>query len=219
MASRGDTSSDSKEIFQRIIGYMNEQRPDTLLLFAWNLFGYKNASQATMTAIDNNSFTLVIKNKSFIPIYHHNVTKTYNFNPPLLNPNESRDRLVRLSEKYSYCPWPSGGAGYITVGIWIALIFSMIQAKELLEFQFFRTIRNYALKLFGSAENAAFIFVIMIVLHVAELIYNLYLLKDITLTSAAKQSWVYLILLLGLPVTMQVFTLSSVAAKKSKKNV
>jgi hypothetical protein len=211
--------SEDKEIYTRIIGYMNEQRPETLLLFAWNLFGYVNASQAVMTSIDAKSFTLQIKNQSFIPMMHKTVMKTYNFNPPLLNASESRDRLVRLSDKYSYCPFPSGGGPYITIMLWLTIIFGIIQAKELLQYEWIRWMHEKSMSIFGSPENAAYALALVIILHSLELVYMLYIFRNLKLPSDAKQSWINKMLFLGVPVTMLAWTLTSVTKKQSKKTV
>ena len=101
-----DQVSKDRDIYDRIMNYMNTERVDSLLLFSWNIFSYSDADEAKIIAMDKNGFSLQIKNNVMVKAFQYTNTRVYKFDPPLIAPTESKERLMRLHEKHSTMIWP-----------------------------------------------------------------------------------------------------------------
>lgn len=209
--SKNDKSEE--EAYSRIISYMNDHRKDCLYIFAWNLFNFsvEGMKSVSMQTINSNSFTLSIQTSK------GKIEKTHKFNPPLLSAQESRDRLMKLYNQLSIARWPRGIPPFIALGLWLSMLFSLVQAKELLTFQIVKNVQSLTLKIYGTPSNAAMALVLLIAIHTFETAYAMYNLRNIPFSAKAKRSWMSLTFLLGYPMLIQTIALSKTVSSKSVK--
>ena len=204
------------EGFDRVMTYMNTECGDSLLLYAWNLFNEKNANSAQIVDINKDKFTLRIKTSGVIKAFDYSVDKVFNFRPQLLSVAESRERLFRLTTKCSVVVWPPGLGPYVSIGLWVSMLLCIAQAKEILQYTIIQKLREYSLLIFRTPEVAAYGLILMIVVHVFESVYVIYLLRHIAFSPGGKQTWISLTFLLGAPITLKAYELSCAASKRGR---
>jgi len=201
------------DVFNDIVKYMNSQRDVTLLLYAWNLLGIRNASYAEMKLINKDGFELDVKiGKRSQSVYHA-------FKTPLKDATESRKVLMALHEKASFVSWPTGIMPIIVLLGYIAAFLAIIPYQDLMNIKILESMKEYSLKyIFGSSTTASVVLVTTLLAHSIEAIYTYYLCtQHIKLSRANSLTWVSLCLILGYPVTADVIYLSKVATKKLGK--
>ena len=193
--------------------YLNEERPEALLLLAWNLFGRKSASKCVMTNVTEKGFFLDVswgKSKTVESI-------SYTFpDGPIMDAKKLKLFVSKLLVRHSGASWPPGFTPFIVVLFWIISLIAVASEKDLQKYPYLSLLQPYALIIFRRQINATFGLLITIIGHTIEAMYVAFLCSKTSIPKSSSISWVGLTLILGYPTTCQVMLFSKIAAKKSR---
>lgn len=205
-----NNKEEDKDAYKNIVIYMNNERPGTLLTYAWNLCGKKDACSVNMTSMNSLGFTLDVLNKS-----KESTTCEYKFALELSSSSQATSVLMDLHEVSSLSSFPPGLAGYFSILLWLIFFVGNANKIELGTFNFFI---DLVLILVRKQIYATYGLIFMIVSHSMEALYVFYLCYQMKMPFSIIMSWCSLDLLLGLPTTQQVKLLHTVTTKKRKSN-
>jgi hypothetical protein len=201
-------NQEDKDAYTNIVTYMNNERPGTLLTYAWNLCGKNNACYAIMTSMNSIGFTLDVSTKS-----KKTSTCEYKFALELSSPNQARSILMDLHEVSSVTTFPP--EGYFSILLWLIFFIGNANKTNLGSFGY---LNDLVLMILRKQIYATYGLIFLIVSHSLESLYVFYLCYQMKMPLSIIMSWCSLDLLLGFPTTQQVKLLHSVTTKKRKSN-
>ena len=193
--------------------YLNEERPDALLLLAWNLFGKKNASKCVMADVTEKGFLLNISSGKSETVE----SISYIFpDGPIMDAKKLKLFISKLLMRHSSASWPPGLTPFIVVVFWIISLISVASERDLQKYPYLSLLQPYALMIFRQPIYATYSVLITIVGHTIEAMYVAFLCSKTSIPKSSSISWVGLTLILGYPTTCQVMLFSKIAMKKSR---
>lgn len=193
------------------LNQLNEQYIPFINLLTWNYFNIPKTSSAVLTELSDTSFTLKIKEK----------TKTYTF--PSESQGSSIDKFKEALVSHSTAKFPT--AGIVSIVLWIIAIIGSLDDKYAVGP--IAEIKKLLLsKLFVSSSNAYITLAVIFILHFGETLFIAYLLQPIFNKKSdlfqkinpfeIQKTWLTWGFLLGLPITEQVWLLSSLQSKAKR---
>jgi Protein of unknown function (DUF2470) len=214
-------ASEKTRAFETIVDYMNTQRPESAILFAWRLLGKKDAVDAEIVDMDESGMRISMKRKSSPFSKAVTSVEKYSFRPPLKVPGDARGRLMSLHRMSSFASWPPGPGGFIALGLWALFLFSIISPARYPSLQaYIEPIHNAALSVVKSPKYGQYGLVAMTSVHSLEAVYIIYLLRSCpgSFYGAALGSWQLVSLILGFSVLERAQIIASVRARRVNKS-
>jgi Domain of unknown function (DUF4499)/Protein of unknown function (DUF2470) len=206
------------EAFHNAVEFMNEERPQLVLLFVWNYFGKRSAQGARIVTMNQTGLTLSVrytKERTRNPADEEVVH--YNFPKPIENPKEISRTLGDLFNRYSSVCYPDPVVTIVMVALWVFLLLSVATDVDVDRYPYIRYLRNFAIKMISS-QLATIALVFLILAHTFEGLYVGYLCQEkIDIAKSKVSSWIMMTLIMGYPTTSKAVQLAQIAEKAQKK--
>ena len=194
-----------------IVSFLNEEQPEILLLFAWNLFKRKDATSCTIGGVDANGLTINVSSGSAKPVEHI----AYSFpGRPLADQSTIKSTVAKLLLRHSGAVLPTIVEFAIMSALWLLLIAGAAGEADLRKYSILSILQPYVLVLFRAPANAMIVIVVTIIAHILEAIYVLYMCNVMGLAQISMMSWFALTIYMGFPTTKRVMLLAHVAKRK-----
>ena len=182
--------------------YLNSNRPQNLLVLAWNRFGKLNAVKVQIAEINSTGSTLIVcssdnEEEVFLP-----------FPEPITDASKLVPAFQKLFNKYSYACRPPLIVGSILVLIWSFLLFAVASEVDAVKYPWLLSLRPYALAVIRP-DIAVWALVVLIVSHTIEGIYVVHLCSRANLPQHAVNSWVSMTFIFGYPYTSKAMQLGA----------
>lgn len=196
------TSTTTKEID---LNALNTQLAPHLLIFTWKILHLVDAAEVKITALNQDviGVSAVVK-KPFSKA--EIVDKIYSFS------TAEKERYRDLSERVSFAVKKDSRPifpfkGFHVINLWIVSIIAALP-DELL-FNPLLIVKSYLLYVFRTEQIAQIVLLVMLGLHLMESVVVWYLLSPIVTKPSALLHWLFYDLLVGIPITERVWTLST----------
>lgn len=178
---------------ERICAHMNREPAASCLAYAWHLMSRSDAIAAKMTSVSSEGFTLsvTLKDRPSDP-----VSRTYCFDKPVGNAAEARDKLIAL---HNQCC-----KGFVPkeIGVVVTcLAYLLILARCSPLFAGLPLVGDLAGRIFASENAALNTLAVVQFLHVLELLYSIYMCRNLKFSVGIAITWLPLIQVFGMPVT------------------
>lgn len=198
-----------------IVQHINEERPEALLLLAWNLYSKKDAVKCVLINLDANGFVLDILHSKETP----KETVIYEFPKGPIKDSKTMvktfgDLLTRHSGGFN---WPPTIAQYVLIVAYIIILTAAASDVDLQRYPILVNLQPYALMIFRKPIYAINFLIICIVAHTLEALYVGYLCSMMTIPKNSIVSWVSMTLIFGAPTTLKILSLSKVAKKRKMR--
>jgi Domain of unknown function (DUF4499) len=212
-ASTASTDEKNKETDEgrNIVDFLNEERPEALLLLSWNLFHKKDATKAVMVGVDGDGFVM---NNSF-PGSKPTEPSAYAFpEGPQTDQKVIKRMIGKLLVRNSGASLPPGAATAIMTLLWLIQIAGAAGDADLEKYPILATLQPYALMFYQQRIYAMYSIILMVIAHAFEALYVCYLCNVMGMTGTSNVTWVALTLFMGFPTTTQVMLLAKTAKRK-----
>ena len=218
VASAASSAVKNNAVFRNTAEYMNLERPQNLLLLAWNYFGKIHATEAKIESITAHGCNMIIiysgekTEEVFLPFPRDDV--------PITDVTKIASILGKLFNKYSNACRPPYALGSSFVLLWAFLLLAVASEADVLRYPFLQLIRPYALA-WIRPTIALWALILLILSHTVEGLYVVYLFYVANISKHAMVSWVSMTFIFGWPYTSKAMLLAQLAQdvkqKKQKK--
>mmetsp|Transcript_2978 Transcript_2978/g.3119 ORF Transcript_2978/g.3119 Transcript_2978/m.3119 type:complete len:203 (+) Transcript_2978:101-709(+) len=194
-----------------IVQHLNEERPESLLLLGWHLFGKRDAIKCGLIRLDEKGFALDVRYSQ----PRHSETISYEFpNGPIKESKKIVSAFGDLVTRYSGAiDWPVT-TQYVFFFIMVLLVIASASDVDLQRYPILVSLQPYTLILFRKPIVAIYILIITLIAHALEAIYVAYLCSAMVMSKNSIVTWVSMTLLFGFPITQKVMALSHVSKKR-----
>ena len=209
MASAASSAVKNNAVFRNTTEYMNSERPQNLLLLAWNYFGKINATKAEIESMTEQGCNMIIysgekSEQAFLPFPQHDV--------PITDVTKIASILGKLFNKYSNACRPPYAVGSIFVLLWAFLLLAVASEADVVRYPFLQLLRPYALACIRPTI-ALWMLILLIISHTVEGLYVVYLSYVANIPKHAMVSWVSMTFIFGWPYTSKVILVAKLAQK------
>lgn len=196
---------------RNIVDFLNEERPEALLLLSWNLFHKADATKAVMVGVDGDGF--VMNN------YFHGTKPSepvaYAFpEGPQTDQTVIKRMIGKLLVRNSGASLPSGAVTAIAALLWLVQIAGAAGDADLEKYPILATMQPFVLMLYRQRIYAMYSLIFMVVAHALEALYVCYLCNVIGMAGTSIVTWVALTFFMGYPTTSKVMHLAKIAKRK-----
>lgn len=178
-----------------------------LMTFAWNYFGLAKATDAKITALNDNSLGIKVflKRKETKDV-------VYNFTA------EEKKKSTDLSERVAFVLRQHLGTSMPPLGIisliaWVVSLLAVVPGDKL--FTPFNLMKPFVTK-YVSEQIGKYMLYFIVSTHILESLYTLFVLPPVVKTPGNVISWVVMDLIYGYPITERVMILAKRHAKSKK---
>ena len=209
--SNDGKKNEMKEEGRNIVDFLNEERPEALLLLSWNLFHKKDATRAVMVGIDGDGFVM---NSSF-PGSKPTESVAYAFpDGPQTDQKTIKRMIGKLLVRNSGATFPTGPWMTIMFIFWLMQIAGAAGDADLEKYPVLATLQPFALIVFRERIFAMYCIIAVVAAHILEALYVCYLCNVMGMAGTASATWIASALIMGFPTTSQVIMLSKIAKRK-----
>lgn len=197
---------------EQLLRDMINRQQHTCLFLAWNHFGKKDATSATIDHVSAKGFTMIISG----PKDAKETKET------LFKGGDMSKNMTDIINKSTHAVTPPINVVLFTFMLWIVSITISLYSKmppALQENVVITLIRNTSMKVI-SEKVAGIMLYFMVYSHICETVLTIYFMRKLVKNTGAMVSWVVNDLIFGFPVTGKAYALYSAAKKlNNKKNV
>ena len=191
--------------------YLNYNRPQNLLVLAWNRFGKLDAVKVQVAEIKSAGCTLTIYNTG------NSQEEVYlPFLEPINDASKLGSAFQKLFNKYSYACRPPLIVGSLLVLVWFFLLLAVASEIDVMKYPWLLSIRPYALAVIRP-DVAVWALVLLIVSHTIEGLYVVYLCGRAGIPQHSISSWVSMTFIFGYPYTSKAMLLGAQADKVKRQ--
>jgi hypothetical protein len=192
---------------QTAIDQLNVKYPIYLQLFTWHHLRLANGTDTKIIALDESSFTVRVKDggQEKVHVYKFNSEDTGKF----------RDLKTRTEKVLSTFIGPhTPPLGIHIVSVWLFGILACIPVTYVKDFDVLVNAKGWLMKLFVKEEYAIYFLIFLVVSHLFEMLYALFvLLPSLDLPMSKFAPWAIYVYVMGFPITMRLGALSRMAKK------
>ena len=213
VATAASSAVKNNAVFRNTAEYMNLERPQNLLLLAWNYFGKIHATAAEIESITDQGCNMFIyteaeKEHVFLPFSKDDV--------PITDVTKLASILSKLFNKYSNACRPQYALGSFFVLLWAFLLLAVASEADVLRYPFLQLIRPYALACIRPTI-ALWALIFLILSHTVEGLYVVYLFYLANIPKHAMVSWVSMTFIFGWPYTSKAMLLAKLAQEVKQR--
>jgi hypothetical protein len=192
---------------------------DTLLL-AWAVIGQTDATSATITALNKDSFTLSAACRGAYTGAKYTKETTFEFEPttPFQCRADVAAELAVLKAKSRVVCWPPGPGALVAIFILIGSLSCTAEMNTTTTSIYLQTMRSMSMVAFRTIQNAQIAVVLLVLSHAAEAVYVASVCKRLKFTKFQTASWVSMVMLLGYPCTARIRFLEKVSISSSNSS-
>ena len=191
--------------------YLNEERPDALLLLAWNYYRKRSAVKSVISEITDKGFHLKLSYGKNIP----EESVTYEFpGGSVKDASKLKITIGKLLISHSGASMPPAVTSFAVIMLWIVILIGAASERDLMKYPFLSYVQPYVMVIFRKSIYAVYALFAMIIAHTLEGLYVGYLCNTLSMPKSSGVSWVGLAFLMGYPTTSQVMLLAHIGRKK-----
>lgn len=206
-----------EEALRNAADFMNEERPQLVLLFVWNHFGKLRAKSAKIAKMSRTGLVLsVCYTDQKLSKVADEETASFNFPTPIDDPKNISRVLGTLFNEHSGVCYPDAVMALLMSFVWLLLLFAVATDVDVSRYPFISDFRRFAVNALDP-KLASWGLIFLIVAHTFEGLYVAFLCQEkIGIAKSKVVTWIMMTLIMGYPTASKVILLAKMAEKAKK---